>query len=57
MAADLAAMRLLDRDAFARLDDLGAKLRASLDDWREAVKEVKLVLEQRLGLAPADAKK
>jgi glutamate-1-semialdehyde 2,1-aminomutase len=32
MAAGLAAMRLLDRDAFARLDDLGAKLRASLDD-------------------------
>ena len=25
--------------------------------WREAAKEVKLVLEQRLGLAPADAKK
>jgi glutamate-1-semialdehyde 2,1-aminomutase len=32
MAAGLAAMRLLDRQAFARLDDLGARLRASLDD-------------------------
>src|SRR5262245_3974280 len=32
MAAGLAAMRLLTQDAFTRLDDLGAKLRASLDD-------------------------
>src|SRR5262249_59246752 len=32
MAAGLAAMRLLTPDAFARLADLGAKLRASLDD-------------------------
>src|SRR5499427_8038092 len=32
MAAGLAAMRLLTPDAYARLDDLGAKLRASLDD-------------------------
>jgi glutamate-1-semialdehyde 2,1-aminomutase len=32
MAAGLAAMRLLTKDAYARLDDLGAKLRASLDD-------------------------
>ena len=32
MAAGLAAMQLLDEQAFARLDDLGAKLRASLDD-------------------------
>jgi glutamate-1-semialdehyde 2,1-aminomutase len=31
MAAGLAAMRLLTPEAFARLDDLGAKLRASLD--------------------------
>jgi glutamate-1-semialdehyde 2,1-aminomutase len=32
MAAGLAAMRLLTPDAFARLDELGARLRASLDD-------------------------
>ena len=32
MAAGLAAMRLLTPDAYARLADLGAKLRASLDD-------------------------
>jgi glutamate-1-semialdehyde 2,1-aminomutase len=32
MAAGLAAMRLLTPDTFARLDELGAKLRASLDD-------------------------
>jgi glutamate-1-semialdehyde 2,1-aminomutase len=32
MAAGLAAMSLLTRDAYDRLDDLGAKLRASLDD-------------------------
>jgi glutamate-1-semialdehyde 2,1-aminomutase len=32
MAAGLAAMQLLDRAAFARLDDLGAKLRASMED-------------------------
>jgi glutamate-1-semialdehyde 2,1-aminomutase len=32
MAAGLAAMRLLTQDAYTRLDDLGAKLRASLDD-------------------------
>ena len=32
MAAGLAAMRLLTPEAYARLDDLGAKLRASLDD-------------------------
>jgi glutamate-1-semialdehyde 2,1-aminomutase len=32
MAAGLAAMTLLDRPAFERLDDLGAKLRASLED-------------------------
>jgi glutamate-1-semialdehyde 2,1-aminomutase len=35
MAAGLAAMRLLDRPAFERLDDLGAKLRASLADCFE----------------------
>jgi glutamate-1-semialdehyde 2,1-aminomutase len=32
MAAGLAAMTLLTREAFGRLDDLGAKLRASLDE-------------------------
>jgi glutamate-1-semialdehyde 2,1-aminomutase len=32
MAAGLAAMRLLTPAAFARLDELGARLRASLDD-------------------------
>ena len=32
MAAGLAAMRLLTPDAYARLADLGAKLRASLED-------------------------
>jgi glutamate-1-semialdehyde 2,1-aminomutase len=32
MAAGLAAMRLLTPEAYARLADLGAKLRASLDD-------------------------
>jgi glutamate-1-semialdehyde 2,1-aminomutase len=32
MAAGLAAMQLLDRRAFERLDDLGAKLRGSLAD-------------------------
>jgi len=32
MAAGLAAMRLLTKDAYGRLDDLGAKLRASLDE-------------------------
>ncbi len=32
MAAGLASMRLLTPEAYARLDDLGAKLRASLDD-------------------------
>src|SRR5262245_46318793 len=32
MAAGLAAMRLLDRRAFERLDDLGAKLRGGLAD-------------------------
>jgi glutamate-1-semialdehyde 2,1-aminomutase len=32
MAAGLATMRLLTPDAYARLADLGAKLRASLDD-------------------------
>src|SRR5262247_2378836 len=32
MAAGLAAMRLLTPEAYARFDDLGAKLRASLDD-------------------------
>ena len=32
MAAGLAAMRLLTPDAFKRLDELGARLRASLDD-------------------------
>jgi glutamate-1-semialdehyde 2,1-aminomutase len=37
MAAGLAAMRLLTPDAYARLDDLGAKLRGSLDDcFRQA---------------------
>lgn len=32
MAAGLAAMRLLHREAFQRLDDLGAKLRAGIED-------------------------
>ena len=32
MAAGLVAMRLLTPDAFAQLDELGAKLRGSLDD-------------------------
>jgi len=32
MAAGLTAMELLDRAAFSRLDDLGAKLRASMED-------------------------
>jgi glutamate-1-semialdehyde 2,1-aminomutase len=32
MAAGLAAMNLLTREAFARLDELGVKLRGSLDD-------------------------
>ena len=32
MAAGLAAMRLLTPEAYDKLDDLGAKLRASLDD-------------------------
>jgi glutamate-1-semialdehyde 2,1-aminomutase len=32
MAAGLAAMRLLTQEAYTRLEDLGAKLRASLDD-------------------------
>jgi glutamate-1-semialdehyde 2,1-aminomutase len=32
MAAGLAAMTLLTREAFDRLDDLGAKLRASLEE-------------------------
>ncbi len=32
MAAGLAAMRLLGREAFQRLDDLGAKLRAGIED-------------------------
>jgi glutamate-1-semialdehyde 2,1-aminomutase len=32
MAAGLAAMQLLTPDAFTRLDELGAKLRAALDD-------------------------
>jgi glutamate-1-semialdehyde 2,1-aminomutase len=32
MAAGLAGMRLMDRQAFSRLDDLGAKLRAGMDD-------------------------
>jgi glutamate-1-semialdehyde 2,1-aminomutase len=35
MAAGLAAMRLLDRPAFQRLDDLGARLRAGLADCFE----------------------
>jgi glutamate-1-semialdehyde 2,1-aminomutase len=35
MAAGLVAMRLLTPDAYARLADLGAKLRASLDDCFE----------------------
>jgi glutamate-1-semialdehyde 2,1-aminomutase len=35
MAAGLAAMRLLDRSAYERLDDLGGKLRASLEDCFE----------------------
>jgi len=37
MAAGLAAMRLLTPETFSRLDELGAKLRASLDDcFRQA---------------------
>ena len=32
MAAGLAAMELLDRAAFSRLDDLGAKLRGAMED-------------------------
>jgi len=37
MAAGLAGMRLLTREAYDRLDDLGAKLRGSLDDcFRQA---------------------
>jgi hypothetical protein len=32
MVAGLAAMRLLDRAAFQRLDELGAAVRAGLDD-------------------------
>jgi glutamate-1-semialdehyde 2,1-aminomutase len=32
MAAGIAALNLLDRAAFARLDELGARLRSSLDD-------------------------
>ena len=35
MAAGLAAMTLMDRQAYERLDDLGAKLRASLADCFE----------------------
>jgi glutamate-1-semialdehyde 2,1-aminomutase len=37
MAAGLAGMRLLTREAYDRMDDLGTKLRASLDDcFRQA---------------------
>jgi glutamate-1-semialdehyde 2,1-aminomutase len=37
MAAGLAGMRLLTREAYGRMDDLGTKLRASLDDcFRQA---------------------
>jgi glutamate-1-semialdehyde 2,1-aminomutase len=32
MAAGLTAMELLDRAAFSRLDDLGAKLRGAMED-------------------------
>jgi glutamate-1-semialdehyde 2,1-aminomutase len=35
MAAGLASMQLADREAFQRLDDLGAKLRAGLEDCLE----------------------
>jgi glutamate-1-semialdehyde 2,1-aminomutase len=37
MAAGLAGMRMLTREAYDRLDDLGTKLRSSLDDcFRQA---------------------